>query len=49
MEQPNKIRTADPKDLDTIFSFICHLEESSFPFERFEEIYLENIENPDFI
>ena len=48
MEQACRIRKAEARDLDTIFSFICHLEETSFPREPFEEVYGENIENPDY-
>ena len=48
MEQKIEIRKAEPRDLDTVYGFICHLEETRFPFEPFEEIYLENIENRDY-
>ena len=49
MEQKFEIRKAEVRDLDTVYGFICHLEETRFPFEAFEEIYLENIENPDYV
>ncbi|MEO6963809.1 MAG: GNAT family N-acetyltransferase [Puia sp.] len=49
MEAKVEIREAASKDLEKIFPFICHLEETSFPFDRFKEIYLENIGNPDYI
>jgi PhnO protein len=47
MENKFEIRKAANKDLDSVYGFICHLEETRFAFEAFEEIYLENIENPD--
>jgi (aminoalkyl)phosphonate N-acetyltransferase len=43
MEQNYKIRTATIDDIDTIFSFICHLEERSFAFESFKERFSENL------
>jgi PhnO protein len=44
MEQSIKIRNADLEDVDRIFSFICHLEETSFDFKSFKERYMENLD-----
>ena len=45
MQQAKKIREANLKDVDTIFSFICHLEETSFGFEAFKERFTSNLDN----
>jgi (aminoalkyl)phosphonate N-acetyltransferase len=49
MEQTIKIRNAGIADVDTIFSFICHLEETSFEFKSFKERFSENLENENCI
>src|SRR5450755_1983138 len=49
MDPIYKIRLAALSDVDSVFSFICHLEEQSFDFESFREKYSENLENPDLI
>jgi len=49
MEQKIAIRKAEARDLDTVYGFICHLEETRFSFESFEAIYLNNIENPEYV
>src|SRR5580693_4582657 len=46
MEQSVKIRNAEMEDVDTVFSFICHLEETSFDFKKFKERYAANLGNP---
>jgi PhnO protein len=43
MEQIFKIRAASFVDVDIIFSFIGHLEERSFDFDRFKEKYSDNL------
>ncbi len=45
MEPDYKIRSASIDDVDTIFSFISHLEERSFDFETFKERFSENLNN----
>jgi (aminoalkyl)phosphonate N-acetyltransferase len=49
MEQNFKIRGASTGDVDTIFSFISHLEERSFDFNRFKEKFRDNLDNPKII
>jgi (aminoalkyl)phosphonate N-acetyltransferase len=49
MEQSFKIIAAAPSDIDSIFSFISHLEERSFDFEKFKERYSDNLDDPDLI
>jgi PhnO protein len=49
MEQNYKTRAAALSDLDTIFSFISHLEETSFDPESFRERYEENIKSTSVI
>jgi PhnO protein len=43
MEQNFKIRAASFVDVDSIFSFISHLEERTFDFNRFKEKYSDNL------
>jgi len=45
MQQAKKIREADLKDVDTIFSFICHLEETSFGFQTFKDRFTKNLDD----
>lgn len=42
------IRKIEPKDLDFIYNSICKLEDELFDFIQFQEIFLENINNPNF-
>jgi (aminoalkyl)phosphonate N-acetyltransferase len=49
MEPNYKIRAAALPDLETIFHFICHLEEMSFDFEAFTERYKANMGRSDTI
>jgi len=49
MEPNYKIRSAEPHDVDTVFSFISHLEERTFDFNRFKEKFSDNLDNPDII
>src|SRR5580692_6398982 len=49
MEQNYKIRPALAHDIDTVFSFISHLEERTFDFNRFKEKFSDNLDNPDII
>ena len=49
MEANFKIRTASIEDLDTIFSFISHLEEQNFDFEDFKSRFAENLDNRSII
>jgi PhnO protein len=49
MEPNYKIRTAAAHDVDTVFSFISHLEERTFDFNRFKEKFSDNLDNPDII
>lgn len=46
METNCKIRTAVLSDADTIFSFISHLEESSFDLPAFRQRFSDNLDNP---
>lgn len=43
MEQNYKIRAAVSTDVETIFNFVCHLEERRFDFENFKERFSENL------
>jgi (aminoalkyl)phosphonate N-acetyltransferase len=43
------IRNAEPKDLDSIYHFICNLENEVFDFQLFKCIFDENLENPSFV
>ncbi len=43
MEPNYKIRGASIDDVDTVFSFISHLEERTFDFEPFKERFSENL------
>lgn len=45
MESNHKIRQAVLADVDTVYSFISHLEERSFDFESFKERFSENLNN----
>ncbi len=45
MEQTIKIRGAAPDDLDNVFAFISHLEETTFDFKTFKERFVLNLEN----
>jgi (aminoalkyl)phosphonate N-acetyltransferase len=47
MEPNCKIRVATLADLETIFYFICHLEEKHFDFESFAERFKANLGKPD--
>ena len=49
MEHTITIRKAASEDLNTIFGFICHLEETAFNFEQFQDNYEVNIQHPDFV
>jgi PhnO protein len=49
MEPNCKVRTATPANLETIFHFICHLEEMHFDFESFAERYKANMGKSDTI
>jgi (aminoalkyl)phosphonate N-acetyltransferase len=43
-----KIRKIEIKDLDFIYDFVCKLENEVLDFKQFQEIFLENINNPNF-
>ena len=45
METNHKIRQAVLADVDTVYSFISHLEERTFDFESFKERFSENLNN----
>ena len=49
MEQNYKIRPALAHDVDTVFSFISHLEERNFYFNRFKEKFNDNLDKEDVI
>jgi (aminoalkyl)phosphonate N-acetyltransferase len=49
MEPNYKIRSALVPDADTVYSFISHLEERTFNFDRFKEKFSDNLANPDII
>lgn len=49
MEQTIKIRSALIADLDNVFAFISHLEETTFEFKAFNERFMLNIENENCI
>ena len=49
MELNYKIRSAAAHDAEIVYSFISHLEERTFDFERFKEKYNDNLDNPDII
>lgn len=40
---PLNIRSAKPEDVQIIYTFICDLEKTTFDFERFRQLYLQNI------
>jgi (aminoalkyl)phosphonate N-acetyltransferase len=44
-----KIRDANIEDLDSVFKFVCHLEENSFDQKLFEERFKLNIGKPDIL
>ena len=43
------IRNAESKDLDTIFNFICELENEVFDFQIFKDIFEENLQNLNYV
>jgi (aminoalkyl)phosphonate N-acetyltransferase len=43
------IRNAEPKDLDTIFNFICELENEVFDYQLFKGIFEENLQNSNYV
>ena len=43
------IRNAKSKDLDTIFNFICELENEVFDFQIFKDIFEENLQNLNYV
>ncbi len=49
MEANYKIRSAVAHDVDTVFSFISHLEERTFDFNRFKEKYSDNLDREEVI
>jgi PhnO protein len=44
---PVDIRTANKEDVQSVFSFICALEEKTFDYSRFSELYEMNLNNAD--
>ena len=46
---PVTIRPAISEDVQIIYAFICELEETTFDFERFTHLYLQNIAQPNHI
>ena len=44
-----KIRKAEPKDLDSIYKFLCELESEELEYEVFKRIFGENISNPNYV
>ncbi|NML20290.1 GNAT family N-acetyltransferase [Pseudoflavitalea sp. G-6-1-2] len=40
---PLNIRSVNPEDVQIIYTFICDLEETTFDYERFKQLYLQNI------
>ncbi|HSZ33970.1 MAG TPA: GNAT family N-acetyltransferase [Puia sp.] len=47
MDSNHEIRSAVLSDAETIFNFVCHLEERNFDFESFKERFSENLNNRD--
>ena len=43
------IRNAKSDDLDTIFNFICELENEVFDFQIFKDIFEENLQNLNYV
>jgi PhnO protein len=43
MNHPVTVRKANPEDADSIFAFVCELEETVFEYGLFEQYYLQNI------
>ena len=43
------IRNAESKDLDTIFNFICELENEVFDYQIFKGIFEENLQIPNYV
>ncbi len=43
------IRKADPQDLDTVYEFICNLENEVFDYQIFKCIFDKNLQNPDYV
>jgi (aminoalkyl)phosphonate N-acetyltransferase len=43
------IKNTEPKDLNTIYGFICDLENEVFDFQLFKCIFEENLGNPSFV
>ena len=44
-----KIRNAEFKDLDTIYNFICELENEVFDYQTFKSIFEENLLNQNYV
>lgn len=40
------IRPAEASDMNTIFDFVCELEETSFDLPVFQEVFQQNLSNP---
>ena len=43
------IRNAELEDLDTIFNFICELEDEVFDYQIFTSIFEENLQNTNYV
>jgi len=43
-----QIRFAQPKDIKTIYQFVCELEAITFNFSVFEKLFLKNITTPNY-
>ena len=43
------VRNAESKDLNTIFDFICELENEVFDYQVFKSIFEENLQNPNYV
>ena len=41
------IRPATPADVRSIYQFICNLEEQSFDFEAFKDLFVQNLHHPN--
>lgn len=44
-----ELKPVESEDLETIYGFICELEEESFDLDIFKEIFLKNIDNQNII
>lgn len=49
MDLNTKIRKAEPKDLGSVYKFLCELENEELEYEVFKQIFTENLNNPNYV